>query len=257
MGQVFKANQGLVRDYPEEANATYTEAVINPGQSSAAVSLAAFSRVEATVLLLKLDALVSQLNNALIGTIVAENAEAIMIAVRMTKEQSKGQFAGILGGGNMMDIKWLRPKDIGSPLLRGVAAAGALGIYGQVPLAAGTFTWLRAVVENTAQFIVPSQTMDQFAGCIHLGAIEPIEVPKISDITFILGGLTTPAQSINQNIKSTFGNTNTDIQVTRFEKPVIVGPLSTQQIAVMPAITGDTRFQLLSFLIARASVLVA
>jgi hypothetical protein len=99
--------------------------------------------------------------------------------------------------------------------------------------------------------------MEQFASVIHLGAIEPIEIPKVTDITFTLGGQATPAESIGQNIKTFLGNANSDIQVTRFEKSIIVGPLQSQAISIMPAITGDTKFQLLSMVCARIQELTA
>jgi hypothetical protein len=250
MGMVYRANTGLVKPYQAQQNFQCASAVINPGQTSAPVSLAAFSAAEAERLLLALDALCSEVNNDLIGTVIAENAESIFIAARMAKDQAKGEFAGILAAGTMMAIKWLRPKDVGGPILRGTAAAGALGLYGGG--GGAVYTWLYGDTVNVLANLVPSQTMEQFASVIHLGAIEPIEVPKITDVVFTLGGVTTPYQSIGQNVKKTIGNAGNDVQVTRFEKPIIVGPLQSQAISVLPGITGDTKFQLLSLIIARA-----
>jgi hypothetical protein len=256
MGDVYKYNQGLLKDYPAQQNSQYTEAVINPGQTSAPVSLAAFSRKESERLLLKLDALCSQLNNPLIGVIVAENAEAIMVAARMCKDQAKGEFAGILAAGTMLDMKWLRPKDIGGKILS-PATTSATGLWGGTGQA--VYTWLETVAANAvvgaspgAGAFVPSQTMEQFASVIHLGAIDPIQVPKITDIVFTLGGVATPYQSVNQNIKKSIGDAANDIQVTRFEKPIIVGPLQSQAIVLQSGPAGDTNFQLLSLIIARA-----
>lgn len=251
MGQVFLNNQGLLKDFAEEANAAYAEAVINPGQPSSPVSLAAFSAVEAKILLLKLDAFVSQLNNPLIATMVAENAQAIMIAVRMAKEQAKGVFGGILSAGTMLDMRWLRPRDVGGAILN-PAAALLSGLYGGV---SGTvFSWLQPTVGGVLQHIIPSQTMEQFASVIHLGGIEPVEIPKITDVVFTLGGQPTPPQSAGQNMK-TYAGQHYDIQVTRFEKPVIVGPMQSQAIDVMPGAGGNTKFQLLSLICARAQEL--
>jgi hypothetical protein len=218
------------------------------------IALAAFSAKESDTLLLKIDALVNQTNNPLIATLVAENVQSIFIAVRMAKEQAKGQFAGILGAGTMLDLKWLRPKDVGGAILN-PAATGSLGLYGGT--SGGVFTWLSTVTANSSANLVPSQTMEQFASVIHIGAIDPIEVPKITDVTFTLGGVATPAQSACQNVKTYLGTANNDIQVIRFEKPVIVGPLQSQAIAVMPGITGSTKFQLLSFVCARCQELTA
>jgi len=254
MGRVYQYNKGLIRTWPEDGSFVVSEAVINPGQANAPVAVAAFSQQESKTLLLKLDALCSNLNNSLISNLVAENAENIFVAVRMAKSQAKGIFAGVLGAGTMLDIKWLRPKDIGGTILN-PAATGSLGLYGGT--SGGGFTWRASTTANSSKDLIPSQTMEQFASVIHLGAIEPIEVPKITDITFTLGGQATPAQSVGQNIKQFLGTANNDIQVTRFEKSIIVGPLQSQYLKVMPGITGSTKFQLLSMICARIQELTA
>jgi hypothetical protein len=256
MGLVYEANKGLVKSWPAEANAQYTEAVINPGQVKAPVAMDAFSEAESHRLLLKLDAMTNQYNNPLITTIVAENAQAVFVATRIAKMQNHGEFGGILASGIMMDMRWLRPKDVGGLILNPPGGVALTSLYATG--AGGTvYTWLQAVVANTAQNLIPAQTMEQFASVIHLGCIETEITPKITDVTFTLGGVATPAQSVGQNIKREIGGAANDIQVTRFEKPIIVGPLQQQQISVMPGITGMTRFQLLSLIIARAQELVA
>jgi hypothetical protein len=254
MGRVYQYNKGLVRNWPEDGSFVVTEAVINPGQANAPVAVASFSAQESKTLLLKLDALCSNLNNSLISNLVAENAENVFVAVRMAKAQAKGVFAGILGAGTMLDIKWLRPKDIGGAILSPASTSGT-GLYGGT--GAAVFTWLASTTANNSKDLIPAQTMEQFASVIHLGAIEPIEVPKMTDITFTLGGQATPAESIGQNIKQFLGTANNDIQVTRFEKAIIVGPLQSQYIKVMPGISGSTKFQLLSIICARIQELTA
>jgi hypothetical protein len=249
MGLVFQANKGLIRTYPPETTKVRT-VVIEPGKDEAEVTLAALDSKEAEALLLKLDALASDKVNPAIAAMVAEEAANIFVAVRMVKAESKASFAGILGVGANLDVKWLRPKDVGGPLLNRDGAAGK-GLYGGA--SGGVFSWLQTFTANTPAALIPSQTMAEEAAVIHLGAIDPIEVPKLESIRFTLAGVATPAQSLLPlGFRKGF---ITDLPLVRFEKPIIVGPEKTQAVDVMPYISGDSNFQLLSLLIAKAEAL--
>lgn len=247
MGVVFQANKGLIKAYDDKAF-NYSKALIEPGKLEAEVKPAGLSADEVNAILLKLDMLAMESANPAIAAMVAEEVESILVAVRMVKAQANASFAGILGSGSNLDIKWLRPKDVGGPILRGTAAAGALGLYGGG--GGAVFTWLNTFAANTSQSIIPSQTMLEEGAVVHLGGIDPVEVPKLESIRFTLSGIPSPAQSLACNIRKSFGTD--DVPVVRFEKPVIVGPEKTQLIDVMPNISGDSKFQLLSFIIARA-----
>lgn len=95
--------------------------------------------------------------------------------------------------------------------------------------------------------------MVEEAAVIHLGAIDPVEVPKLESIRFTLAGIPAPAQSLPFNIRQGFANYS--LPFVRFEKPVIVGPEATQLIDVYPNLSGDSKLQLLSLVIAKAQIL--
>ena len=249
MGVVFQANKGLVKAFAEET-IKYKNALIEPGKLESEVKLATLSADEVTAILLKLDMLAMERANPAVAAIVAEEAESILIAIRMVKTETKAAFAGILGAGSNLDIKWLRPKDVGGTLLN-PAATASKGLYGGANGA--VYTWLQTFVANTSDDIIPSQTMAEEAAVIHLGGIDPIEVPKLESIRFTLAGIPSPAQSLACNMRRSLGTE--DVPVVRFEKPIIVGPEKTQAIDVMPNISGDSKFQLLSFIIAKAESL--
>ena len=254
MGLVYDSNKsrGLVHNYPAELK-RITDAMIDPGKEWSDQQLDPVSDIEVDRILLKLDNLASDKISETVARLVAMSAMEVIDTVRLVKAQNHQTFMGFLGSGNMLDIKWIRPKDIGNPQLRGVAAAGALGIYAQAPLAAGTFTWLRTFVENTAQNLLPNQTMSQFAAVIHLGFMETIDgISKISDYTYTSGGVAAPPQSIHASKKHLIG-TSQDPAVLPMEKPIIVPPFRGQQITLQPTFAGDSRIELLSFIVGQCA----
>jgi hypothetical protein len=178
---------------------------------------------------------------------VAEEAESILTAVRMVKTETKAEFAGILGAGANLEIEWLRPKHVGGSLLNSAGTSGK-GLYGGT--SGGVYTWTQTFTANTSQDIIPEQTMSEEAGLIHLGAIDPVEVPKINAIRFELAGIPTPAQSCKFNIRQSLGTE--DLPFVRWEKPVIIGPEKKQKVTVMPNISGDSKLELLSLLVSKA-----
>jgi hypothetical protein len=249
MGLVYQATKGLIKAYPQESP-NWEKALIEPGKGKAEVKLAPLSADEVEMILLKLDQLAMSTQHEGIAKMVAEEAESILIAIRNVKTEAKAAFAGILGAGANLDIMWLRPKDVGGSLLN-PAATASKGLYGGT--SGGVYTWLNTFTANTSAEIIPEQTMAEEAAVIHLGVIDPIEVPKINAIRFTLAGIPAPAQSTPFNIRSTFGSDT--VPFVRFEKPIIIGPEKTQKIEVMPNISGDSKFQLLSLLIGKAEKL--
>jgi len=251
MGVVYQKakDAGWIKSYPEES-VRWEKALIEPGRPEATVKAAALTAEEADRLFLKLDMLTQTTQHEGIAYMVAEEADSILLLVRMVKTQSKADFYGILGAGKNLDIAWLRPKGVGGPLLNPAAATGK-GLYGGT--SGGVYSWQRAFTANTSDDVIPEQTMAEEAGVIHLGAIDPIEVPKLNMIKFTLAGIPAPAQSLPFNIRKGFGVEY--LPFIRFEKPIIVGPERKQKVEVMPAITGDSKFQLLTLLVAKAESL--
>ena len=252
MGLVYQTNKGLLKAFVEET-IKYKNALIEPGRAEAEVKLASLSVEEVDAILLKLDILASEKANPAIAAMVAEETASILVAIRMVKAETKAAFAGILGAGSNLEIMWLRPQDVGGTILRGTASAGSLGLWGGS--GGAVYTWLKTwVTGGTKETMVPEQTMAEEGAVVHLGAIDPIEVPKCTAIQFTLAGLLSPPQSLSRNIRKSLGTE--DISVMRFEKPIIVGPEKSQKVEVNATTTnGDTKLQLLSLLIARAQSL--
>jgi len=252
MGLVYLANKGLIRKYPE-GMVDWTKSLIQPGQAKAAVKAAELTAEEVEIILLKLDQLAMSKQHEAIATMLAEEAESILLAIRMVKEETKEPFLGMLGVGSNLEMLWLRPKDVGSTTLLNSAGTAGLGLYSGT--SAGVYTWLKSFIAGTSADIIPEQTMVEEAAVLHLGGIDTVEIPKLESITFTLAGIPAPAQSLPFNLRKSVGAT--DLPFVRFEKPIIVGPEKKQKVAVMPNITGDSKFQLLSLLIAKASSLTA
>lgn len=251
MGEVYRVNQGLITSYPEQV-VKWKDALLEPGKEEAEVTLAALSAAEVRLVLLKLDMLAMERNNQTIAMLVAEEVASILMAVRMVKANSKQSFQGLLGTGASLDICWLRPRHVGGLILNPIGAASK-GVHNQTILT--TYPWLFTHTAAAATDIVPSQIMSEYAAVVHLGAIDPIEVPKIEAMQPYLAGIQAPAQSCEFRTSRQFGSPG-DLPVVRWEKPIIAGPLKTQRIAVYPYASGDDKMQLLSLLIAQAQDLV-
>lgn len=244
---VSHVNAHLIGDYKEET-LSWGKALITPGQDAVSVKCGPLSRAEVEAVLIKLDLLALNRQNPVITAILAEEADSILMAIRRVKAETKEAFRGILGAGASLDICWLRPHHVGDKYLLNSAATASTGLWGGT--VAAVYTWLHTVVANTVDNIIDEQTMIEDAAVIHLGAIDPIEVPKLEAITFKISGITSPAQSLAFSKRSTFGTELTP--VVRFEKPVFVGPEKKQEIGLYPQVAGDTRFELLSLLITKA-----
>jgi len=259
MGIVYQANKALLElpdpDFAErfkDQELIFRNALIQPGQVESTVKVAELTKEEVERIMLKLDQLAMSVQHEGIANMIAEELDSILVAIRMVKTETKEPFMGLLGFGAALDIAWLRPKDVGGSLLN-PAGTASKGLYGGT--SGGVYTWLNTFTANTAAEVIPEQTMAEEAAVIHLGAIDPVEVPKCNAITFTIAGIPAPAQSLPFNIRRTFGDNS--VPFVRFEKPIIIGPEKKQKVEVMPNISGDSKFQLLSFLIAKAESLTA
>lgn len=249
MGVVFDAakNSGLIRRY-DDKSVDYTEALIEPGREKTTVTVAPITEEEARAIALKADALAIESNNPIIARIVAMAMQSIILAVRMAKTEAKQTFQGMLGSGAALDMCWLRPRHVGGTILNPLAA-GSKGVHGQTILT--TYAWIYTHTAGTATDIIPEQKMAEEAAVVHLGAIDPIEVPKIESAQFYIAAIPSPAQSCDFRLSRQFGAPG-DLTVVQWEKPVIIGPEKTQRIRVYPYASGDDKMQLLSLLIAKA-----
>lgn len=250
MGLIYKENESLIRDYDEEPKMPWSKALIIPGSKVVEVNCAAVSKEEVAAILLKLDMMAHEANSDVIARALVSEADSVITLVRAVKKEVGGAatFMGVQGAGQNLDLAWLRAKHLGSTLLN---KAGTLlcGVYGQ---ANGTLVWLYSTfVGGTAINYLPSQTMDDYAGLIHIGAIDPVINPPHDAITFTIAGRTSPAQSLGWNVRKAF---NEDVvPFVKFELPVLVTPKTTQQIQVLPTVTGaDSKMQLISILCAQA-----
>jgi len=250
MGLVFQATKGLISSYSEET-VSWKKALVEPGKAVTDVKCAPLTAEEVEMILLKLDQMAMSVQHEGIAKMVAEEAESILLAVRMVKDETKSPFAGILGAGANLDMMWLRPKDVGDSNSLNSAGTDNKGLYKGT--SGGVLTWTHSFTADTAAEIIPEQTMAEEAAVVHLGAIDPVEVPKVGAMKVTLAGIPAPAQSLPFNIRSAFGSQS--VPFVRFEKPIIVGPEKTQKIELEPDITGDSKVQLMSLLIARAEKL--
>lgn len=258
MGAVYDIAKkyGLIHDYasPGLVLDGWKESVVQPGKAEMAVPVADMTAAEVDLLMHKLDNLALTQQNDAIAKMCAEEIPSVITMVRRVKKESGGSFSGILGAGTNLDLFWLRPKDIGGPILN-TAAAGALGMY--TGAGGGIFTWLvnaastgGVFVANAARLMIPGQAMLQWAACLHLGLQDTIDIPKCNMIQFTIAALATPPQSLFCNNKRKQGQSY-DNSLCRFEKPIMVSPLTTQIVSIMPNIAGDSRPELLTLVCAR------
>ena len=250
MGTVYNQNAGLIKDYAAEPTGVVTDYLIDPSQPSAQYDLAALTTDEVTTILKKLDSMTPGWGPQA-TMMVAEGAFAVLQAVRLVKAQAKQNFRGIYAQGGSLDLRWLRPKDVGGAILRGSAAAGALGLYAGA--GGAVYTWLSTLVVNTTNHMIPSQTNELYAAVVYLGFIDPIEVSAIDQVQFTLYGVSVTPQQADFKMLRTFDSNDTP--AAKLEKPIIVPPLGTQALDVYSYRSGDTKIQPVAILVARASEL--
>lgn len=251
MGLVAKANAGMMgMSFMEEPAAEIPDALIGIGKERVTVKLAALKPAETKAIILRADAL-SRFNRD-IAEMVAEEIPNLINAIRWVKTETKQEFAGALATGSQLTFTWLRPKHVGDTTLMNKATTSGKGLYGGTN--ASVLTWLQAFTADTSDDIIPSQQMLEEAGMIHIGICDPVDVPKCDAIRFTLAGIAGPAEPLPFNLREAYGTTR--LPVAKFEKPVIVGPEQLQAIDLEPNLTGDSKPQLLSFLIAEARLIV-
>ena len=252
MGKVYLSNQGLIKPY-SEGSTKVRKALMQTGQGEVDAKAANLTAEEVERILLKLDMLANSAQDEAIAVMIGEEVESILAAIRMVKDETKEPFMGIQGLGSSLDIAWLRPRNVGETNTLNSAATAGLGLYSGT--SGGVYSWLKSHVAGTAQDMIPTQTMSEEAAVIHLGAIDPVEEPKCNAITFYIASVASPTQSMKFNIRRGGGNYSTPF--VRFEKPIIIGPEKSQRVSVVPNITGDSKVELLSLLVTKASLLVA
>lgn len=243
MGLVFTENEALIKAYPDE-QLSVEDALITVGQEAVEVGVAAVSEKEVRAYLNKIDLLTHSKQNEAIAIAVADAFPTLLTALRMVKKESKQPYRGIKGSGAALDLEFLIPEHVGGTILNPVATS-AKGLYGGTN--AAVRTWLQTFVAGTSDDIIPSQVMKEEAAVVHIGAIDTVEVPKINRIKFTLSGVATPAQTVQHNITN-----GSDVPFAKWEMPVLVPPEGTQLVEVDPYIDGDSKFELISFLIAKA-----
>jgi hypothetical protein len=249
-----------IKDYPDESIPT-PDVLINLSDPTAVQKMNAISRAEAEAICLKLD-LMSEYSPA-IALLVAECGAAIIQMVRIVKWQTKQNFRGLLAAGQALTLDWLRPIYIGGPLLNnGVVAAS--GIYanaiptfaGTPPLGTGTRTWLHTGTAGTLYHMIPPQQENLYSGIVHMGAIDPIDTPKLGTITFYRDNTLVAPFALNEDVRKSWGSW--DIPINRWEKPILVPPLGLQAIDVCPDLgtAADDNLKLLSILVLQAQDVV-
>ena len=241
-------HRGLIKDYPEETM-VWDRALIEPGREDPAITLAPFSAREVEVLFQKLNMLALYREHPGIASMVAEEADSILVACRRVKTETKQELRGILGTGANLEIAWLRAKDVGGRLTdqSGVAGKGAYGLG----LGGGIYSWLNTFTAGVSVDMFPEATMVEEAGIIFLGFIDPIEVPKVEAIQFTLAKIPSPPQSLAFRINQEFGGPGS-LPFARLEKPVFVGPERRFSVTVNPGISGDSKCEPLALLITTA-----
>ncbi|PKL78942.1 MAG: hypothetical protein CVV27_02655 [Candidatus Melainabacteria bacterium HGW-Melainabacteria-1] len=255
MGDIFRSNQGLIVDYAEDPELPWRKAVLIPGAEKTQVNAGALSRDEAAAILLKLDLIAHEKNNEAIAALLISEADSAITLVRIVKKAvgGAGGFMGIHGAGQNLDICALRPRQIGSTITN-KGSIGAKGVWGQ---ANQTPAWLFSTfTASTALDYIPEQIMDDYAGLLHIGFIDPVVDPHIDACEITLVGRTAPAQTLKWNLgRKAFDESC--IPFCKMEIPVLVQPKATHKIRVMPTITnGDSKLELVSILCAQAKDLV-
>lgn len=229
----------------------WTAALIDTGKPASQITLKSLSSDEVNAIVSKLDMMFRGPEHEDVAIMVAEEMLNILATVQAVGYQTQSSFGGILATGTQLDIWPLRPKDVGGSLLN-PAATATKGLYGGT--SAMVYDWLTAaaLTGGTIAHIIPSQIMWQYAGMLYLGGIEKVAVPKIEGIQFTLAGSAAVPQPVVRNIKKLFGVPGGMVSFTRLEKPVIIPPLKTQAVDVMPGTSGDSDFEIIALVVGQA-----
>lgn len=251
MGAVYRHGKasGLVKAYPDETR-PLTYGMINVGKQAMSAKLSEISEYEVDTFVHDLDAMANDQQNPEIANAVAQELPALIDALRMVNAETKQGYGGIRGMGGELDVAWLTPAMIGNNTLLNNANTSLLGI---AAAANGTRTWTITWAAGTAQDIIPSQQMVQYAACVHIGAISTIDIPKLNRMRFTLSGVNTPLQPLNFNHRRK--ESDADMRFVKFKQSIIAGPLKTQVVTAYPNLTGDDKLELLSVVIAKAESL--
>jgi hypothetical protein len=250
MGAIYEKNRGLEHDWPAVDQGPLEDILVDPSQQAPTFTMAGLTRDEVSTILKKLDSLAPGWGPQ-VTLMLTEGAYAVIKAVQLVKAQTKQQFRGIFAQGAALDLRLLRAKDIGGPILNGPATVN-LGLYnGVTPPGAGyPSTFLTTFAAKATNNLVPAQTMLLYGAMVYFGFIDPIEVPPVDAVRFTLYGVTVPAQSADFKAIKTF-NSN-EIPAVKLEKPVLVPPLGVQALDVWSYRAGDSRIQPIAVVVGRS-----
>ena len=249
MGLIYQIAKGHIKDYAEGTK-LFDYSLVNVGKPDVSVKLSPLTRKEVETLLHDLDAMANDAQYPEIARAVAAEVPAIIDAVRMVNAETKQGYGGMRAVGGELDVGWLIPEMIGNTTLLNNAATATKGIY---TTANGTRTWTKTFTAGTSASIIPSQQMVQYAACVHIGAIDTIDIPKANRIRFTLSGVNTGLQPLNFSHREK--RSDSDTAFTKFKQSIIAGPLKTQAVDIFPYLTGDSKIELLTVLIAIAESL--
>lgn len=227
MGIVYEANVKLIRPYVEEVKKIF-------GRD---VKLAALSAEEVELIIKKVDGIVPSKLNPLVAEIVSAGMEDIITLVRMVNVETKQGFGGMTGTGRMLDINWMRAKDIGN-------------LYGDPST---TYTWVRTETTIGLKHYIPDRILPEEEGHIYLGFIDPVTEPKVDAVQFIKAGIPLVPQTLNWNIRPGFGTEH--LPVAKLERAFIVGPEQRYAVDNFWNKTGEDRLEPIAFVVKRAEVI--
>ena len=244
MGLVYSQVGSWIKAYAEKS-VTLREALVTPGQESVTITAEALTAEEVNALALKLDILANGKQNEAIAAMVAKSFPTIVTAVQWVKDKSGQEFRGMKALGRQLDIVWLTPTDVGGTILR-TGATATRSLYGTGN--GGTvYQWLHTFVANTADDMIPTQSMKEEAACIHLGMIDTAPISAVNRIKFTMSGVNAPDQSL------AFGHTDgSELKLQEFEYPVVIGPERSQKVELYGYRAGSSKPELLTLIVAMA-----
>lgn len=229
MGLVLDSAErdGLIKDYG-------TGTVTVGAQSRA---LAAVTVQEVSEFMTKLDSQADELLNPLVARMTALDLDDILTLMRAVKEETAVEFQGMTAKGNALDIQLVRPVDL-------TRIGGST-----TPV-----TWLLNITSTGAgDWLGTSgneESLSRNEGFIFLGAIDPVEVPKVGAIQFYrftdaLG----PAQATFLRDRRSIGDFS--VPAFRFPRPIYMLPEATYYARAYYEETGFDRLEPVGFHVAR------
>lgn len=230
---------GLVLDTANQQNIihAYGAGTIEVGRQSRA--LAEVSEEEVQEVVEKLDAQADDLLNPIVARMTALALSDIIALVRAVKDETKVEFQGMTATGNALDVQLSRPIDF-------TRIAGNTGqvTWNQNRTSTGAAAWIGTSANE--------ESLSENEGFIFLGAIDPVEVPKVGAFQFYrFGDAIGPAQATFLRDRRTFGDGS--VPAFRFPKPIYMLPQATFYSQVYIEETGFDRLEPVSYHVSRRS----